>query len=103
MNHLSRVRETHSIARHSPQQQLARSRTFRGGSSHAGIPKESVSSLSGERFLLQSSEGEFVALWGQAAASVANNEHFEAILQRRERWEGHTGVILPDVHASAAR
>ena len=64
-----------------------------------------------------------MALWGQAAASVANNEHFEAILQRRERWEGHTGfrkesrndqspavgrddcisgrVILPDVHASA--
>src|SRR4029077_8543331 len=62
---LARTRDPFHSPRHSPQQQLARPRTFRGGSSHAGIPKESVSSLSGERFLLQSSEGEFVALWGQ--------------------------------------
>ena len=32
--------------------------------------------------LLQSSEGEFVALRGQAATGVANSEDLKAILQR---------------------
>src|ERR1700741_5115092 len=48
---LARMRDPFHSLRHSPQQQLARLRTFRGGSSYAGIPKGSGSSLSGEHRL----------------------------------------------------
>jgi hypothetical protein len=83
MNHLSPVRETHSIApaiRHNNGSRgLVR---FVAGPVTLEFQKNLYPACQASTSLLQSSQGEFMALWGQAAASVANYQHFEAILQR---------------------
>ena len=126
MNHLSRVRKAHSIAASIRYNNGTRSfvRVMAGP-----VPLEFQKNLypAGPvcTGLLQSSQGEFVTLRGQAAAGVCNDEHLEAIFQRRKGRKGDASfceesgddqppsllsndciprsVILPNVHCFFVR
>src|SRR5215471_17203215 len=89
MNHLSRIREAHSIATSICYNNDARSFVCFMASP---VPLEFQKNLypAGQACtgLLQSSQGEFVTLRGQAAAGVCNDEHLEAIFKRRKNRKG---------------
>ena len=83
MNHFSGVRETHSIP---PTIRLNNGSRgivrFVTGPVTLEFQKSLYPACEASTGLLQSSEGEFVALRGQAATGIANNEDVKAILQR---------------------
>src|SRR5262252_3666446 len=92
MNHLSRVGEAHSIAATVSYNNGTRSFVrFMAGP----VPLEFQKNLypAGQTCtgLLQSPQGEFVTLRGQAAAGVCNDEHFEAVVERRKNRKGDAG------------
>jgi hypothetical protein len=82
MNHLSRIRETHSIAAairfNNGPRGFVRLVT---GPVTLEFQKNLYPACQASAGLIQSSEGELVALRGQAATGVANNEDLKAILQ----------------------
>src|SRR5262245_16955457 len=85
MNHFSCIREAHSIAT---------SICYNNGAGSfvcfmsSPVPLEFRKNLypAGQACpgLLQSSQGQFVTLRGQAAAGVCNDEHLEAFFKRRK-------------------
>src|SRR5262244_749451 len=124
MNHLSRIREAHSVATSICYNNGTRSFVCFMASP---VPLEFQQSLypAGQACagLLQSSQGEFVTLRRQAAAGICNDEHLKAILERRKNRKGDASfgeesgddqppslrskdcipcsVILPNVHGSS--
>src|SRR5215831_5599759 len=124
MNHLSRIREAHSIATSICYNNGARSFVcFMASPVPLEFQKNLYPASQVCTGLLQSSQGEFVTLRGQAAAGVCNDEHLEAIFKRRKTRKGDAslgeesgdnqppslrskdciprGLILPNVHGSS--
>jgi hypothetical protein len=92
MNHLARVRETKSVTRAICHDDGARRLIrFVARPVTLKLQEHLYPTCEACACLLQSSQSEFVALRGQAAAGVANNEDLKAILQRREHRKGHAG------------